>query len=196
MSSEDATGLIDQVAQQLAGVSWPISAWPASAGARAGGVLLNAVTLIEAGRSWSDAKWTGAGREAVNWFVALQRPSGAWLTATPSDNPETHWFDELVILHALANAWAATGDAEIGGAVERNAMWHLAETQPDHATNQPWGLAAFILVPAANSLADQMLHTAMIREADRNAGLTWLLLADTLYSLRLAEDPDRVWPGS
>jgi len=93
----------------LALTPWPTKAWPAMQGSLAVNMLLHAVILNDVGDDQSQL-----GRDAISRFTAMQQPSGAWLAATASDNPETHWFDELVILHALANAWAATGDADIG----------------------------------------------------------------------------------
>jgi hypothetical protein len=105
------------------------------------------------------------------------------LSATASDNPETHWYHELVVLHAATVYAAQTGDGALSAAIARNAEFHQDETQPDHATNQPWGLAAFIRNPATRPLADGMLHAAAT--IGRGSGVTSILLADALYCLRL-----------
>jgi uncharacterized protein YbaR (Trm112 family) len=65
----------------------------------------------------------------------------------------------------------------------------MAETQPDHATNQPWALHAFAQSPGTRPLADQLLHAGtMVSGAGGSTagGLTSILLADALYSLRLS----------
>jgi hypothetical protein len=78
---------------------------------------------------------------------------------------------------------AQTGNQTLEAAIARNAEFHQNETQPDHATNQPWGLAAFVLNPATRPLADGMLHAAAT--IGRSSGVTSILLADALYCLRL-----------
>ncbi len=119
-------------------------------------------------------------------LAAEQRPNGALLVATPSDNPETHWYHELVILHATADHALWSGDASVWAAVERATMFHLNETEPDHATGQPWGLPAFVRVPGAEPLADALLHAVSAHQPGGPSGVALLLLADTLYGLRNA----------
>ena len=64
------------------------------------------------------------------------------------------------MLHALT-AYAARTSADVRGPLLA-AEYHLNETQPDHATSEPWGLLAFILNANAHSVADQMLHTVQV----------------------------------
>ena len=109
--------------------------------------------------------------------------AGPLLTATSSDNPETHWYHELVLLHAAADYAYATGHDRLTAAVARAAEYHTYETQPDHATAQPWGLPAFVRVPAARPLADQVLHAVQTQHPGGAVGVALLLLADTLYGL-------------
>jgi hypothetical protein len=54
--------------------------------------------------------------------------------------------------------------------------------QPDHATNQPWGLPAFLLCAETRPLADQVLHTAAT--VGGASPVTSILLADALYCLQ------------
>jgi hypothetical protein len=122
-------------------------------------------------------------RNAFGRLVACQRPRGTFLEAGAGDNPETHWYHELLLLHAATSYAAQTRDAAVEAAVARAAEFHLNETQPDHATNQPWALAAFARSPATRSVADGMLHSAAT--IGRTSGVTSILLADALYCLRL-----------
>jgi hypothetical protein len=82
-----------------------------------------------------------------------------------------------------------TGDACLIAAAARNASFHQAETQPDHATHQPWGLLAFILNPVTHPLADQLLHSATALSGASGAAavsaITSILLANALYCLRI-----------
>src|SRR5205814_5481773 len=101
---------------------------------------------------------------------------------TPADNPEARWFDELAMLHASAAYAVLAEDKTVAAAVKRNTEFHLRETQPDHATRQPFGLFAFIWNGETRSLADQMLHNVSVAEPD---GVTQILLGDVLQCLRL-----------
>jgi hypothetical protein len=109
------------------------------------------------------------------------RPSGAFFPPDPSANPETAWYHELVLLHALAPRLPVRSAA--------NAEYHLNETQPDHATNEPWGLLAFILNPRTHTLADQLLHNVRVHHPGGARGVTAILLADVLDCLRELSRP-------
>jgi hypothetical protein len=120
-------------------------------------------------------------------LAAGQQPSGAFLAARSSDNLESLWFHELSILHATASFAVQRGQFGLWPAVTRAVRYHLEGTQPDHATNQPWGLTAFLLVPDGWPIADSMLHAASTHaavEGNASRGLTLMLLADALYCLR------------
>ena len=117
-------------------------------------------------------------------LTGAQRASGAFLSGDASDNPETRWYHELVLLHACATYAIISGDPAAARAVARAAEYHVAETQPDHATSQPWGLPAFIWSGAARPLADEMLHAVRVRQAEGADGVSQVLLADTLLGVR------------
>ncbi len=135
-------------------------------------------------RGLRPADCNGFGSALFRRLVAEQQPSGALLRATPADNPETHWFHELVILHAAADFALASGDAAVWAGVARAAAFHLNETEPDHATGDPWGLPAFVRLSAAAPLADVLLHAVSAHRPGGAGGVGLLLLADTLYGLR------------
>jgi hypothetical protein len=78
-----------------------------------------------------------------------------------------------------------TEDRTLAAAVARNAEFHLDQTQPDHATAQPWGLFAFIWNPRTRGLADQVLHAARVNQPEGLDGVSLMLLADALYCLEL-----------
>jgi hypothetical protein len=123
-------------------------------------------------------------------LVDQQQASGALLRADQSQNPETLWYDELVLLHALTAYAVRAGKAETQEHL-RAAEYHLNETQPDHATSEPWGLLAFILTPTTHSVADQMLHTVRVLHPKGATGVTAILLADVLDCLRELDRPSR-----
>jgi hypothetical protein len=161
---EDGSG----VARAVDGARWVEAVWWALASHAAGEVL---------------GVKTDLARSAFGRLAARQRPSGTFLEAGARDNPETHWSHELLLLHAAASYAAGSGNGAVGAAVARAAEYHLNETQPDHATNQPWALAAFARHAQTRPVADGMLHAAAT--IGRRSGVTSILLADALYCLRL-----------
>jgi len=156
---------------------------PASAGATVAEAAWTALALDVAGRLFIRDAWTDLAADAFGRISRLQQASGAFLAATESDNPETTWYHELQILHAAASYAVQVEDRVVAAAVARAAQFHLNETQPDHATAQPWGLFAFIWNDATRPLADQLLHAVTLQE--QPDGVSLILLADSLYCLRL-----------
>jgi hypothetical protein len=127
--------------------------------------------------------WIDLASDLFGKLLKAQQPSGAFLEMTAADSPEARWFDELAILHAAAAYAAMAEDRTVAAAVKRNTEFHLRETQPDHATTQPFGLFAFIWNEGTRSLADQILNNvSMNSETD---GVTQILLADVMQCFRL-----------
>jgi hypothetical protein len=146
-----------------------------------------AYPLVKTGNVVEDAWSALASGDPASIFERVgedQNSSGAFLKSDPSQNPEVAWFDELVLLHAVAAYAARSRSPRTEAAAGRAAAYHLNETQPDHATDQPWGLLAFILNPATQAVADQMLHTARVQSPNGARGVTAILLADVLDCLR------------
>ena len=120
-------------------------------------------------------------------WVDRQQSSGAFLSPDVKANPESRWFDEMRILHALADRAVKEKSPVIDQAVRKAAEYHLREIQPDHATADPWGLLAYIQY--APPLADQVLHAVRMQYPQGVHGTPLLLLTDVLYGLRrLIED--------
>jgi len=141
------------------------------------------------GRAWAALALEGsAASSAFKPLADEQQSSGALLKADPTQNPETRWYDELVMLHALTAYAVRARDGAMRPSL-RAAEYHLNETQPDHATNEPWGLLAFILNPIAHSVADQMLHTVQVLQPNGATGVTAVVLADVLDCLRELDRP-------
>lgn len=135
-----------------------------------------------AGEIFGEPSWIQQAGEAFAQLADQQRPSGEFLPADNSKNPESRWYEELVALHAAASYAVRSPSEKINNAVRRSAEFHLNETQPDHATAQPWGLLAFI--QHATPLADQVLHAMQMQYTGQIEGIPLLLLADALYGLR------------
>jgi len=159
--------------------------FPASLGAETTGAAWSMLALYAAGGCLNDRRWINPAHDFFRSLVAPQQENGAFLYASQSDNPETRWYHEQVLLHAAASYAAQSKDERVEAAVLRAAEYHLNESQPDHASTQPWGLLAFIWNADARSLADQLLHSIQIQYPAGVGGISSMLLADCLYCLPL-----------
>lgn len=147
-----------------------------------------ALDRIEALRAKSDAGRLVTISNCFGSIISAQKADGSFLGADPSAGPETTGFDELTILHALSSYAVTAGRKKFVRAVERAAIIHQEQTQPDHVTTQPWALLAFCWNPGTQPLAEQVLHSASIAISGAVNGVSLMLLADALYGLRqLAE---------
>jgi hypothetical protein len=145
----------------------------------------SALALFVAGRLFVRDAWTDLASDTFGRLTRGQTPAGTFLAPGPGDNPETWWYHELVLLHAAASYAVQAEDRAVASAVAKATDYHLRETQPDHATSQPWGLFAFAWNERTRPLADQLLHAAAINAAGAAGGASLILLADALYCLRL-----------
>lgn len=175
----------DLLENLIGDVEWFEGAIPAERGATIAEAVWIALALHLAGRVFVRDAWTDLAADVFGKMVRRQQSSGAFLAASGRDNPETHWYHELVILHAAASYAVQAEDRTVAAAVARNGEFHLRETQPDHATNQPWALFAFAWNPATRSLADQVLHAGTTQDPAGQNAVSLMLLADALYCLRL-----------
>ena len=160
---------------------------PAARGAAAAEAAWTALALWVAGKVYVRDAWTDLAGDTFGRLTRAQTPDGAFLLAAASDNPETHAFHELALLHAASSYAVQAEDRTAAAAVARATSHHVRETQPDHATNQPWGLFAFAWNPDTRPAADAMLHTSRVQSAGAGStkGVTSILLADALYCLKL-----------
>jgi len=172
----------DLLEAELGDIGWdPTSAWAARGGSASEACWI-ALALQRAGKVFVRDAWIDLASDLFGKLTRAQQASGAFLESTPGDSPEARWFDELAILHAAAAYAALAEDRTVAAAVKRNTEFHLRETQPDHATSQPFGLFAFIWNQETRSLADQMLNHVAMSQMD---GVTQILLADVHQCLRL-----------
>ncbi|MCL4742177.1 MAG: hypothetical protein KJZ54_08235 [Phycisphaerales bacterium] len=91
--------------------------------------------------------------DAAIWWALHDRSLDPALLIEPADGPlvpslrrlgmEVWSEGELAALHALS--WHATRSegCDLSARVESAARWHLAELQPDNATNRPWAVHVF-----------------------------------------------------
>jgi len=175
----------DALEARVGEIELPVDGIPAATGAAAAEVCWAAAALHVAGKLLVRDAWTDLASSVFGRLTKAQRPTGAFLRASLSDNPETLWYHELVILHAAAAYAVQSEDRPLAAAVRRNTEWHMNETQPDHATTQPWGLFAFLWNPDTHPVADALLHAAQTQQPAGLDGVSLILLADALYSLSL-----------
>lgn len=175
----DATGSALEV--QLASLR---EALPAADGDATASLAWWALAVFRGGELLDDPRGVAASHRAMRAVATRQHDSGCYLTAEARDNPETLWFHELQIAHAVGSYAMQSGDAELQRSAARAAQYHMEETQPDHATNQPWGLSAFLVDTQTHIMAEGLLHAATVQHPGRLDAVTLILLADTLYSLR------------
>jgi len=162
---------------------------PASYGAGVSGSAWNALALYAAARCIGNERWACRASDFFRIICNRQQDKGAFLHAQGADNPETRWYHELVLLHAATSYAAQSDDAHVKSAVMRAADWHLNESQPDHASSQPWGLLAFVWNERVRTLADQLLHSIQIQQPAGADGIPSMLLADCLYCLPFIARP-------
>lgn len=172
-SDAPLAGLIDEFIE----ARLPEGDLPAADGARIARLAWCALTAFAAGQH----------RDRADAFLLdliwRQQPTGEFLLATASDNPEPHWYHELILLHAVATFASMTDASPATQAVARAAEFHLRETQPDHATTEPWAVHAFAGHIDTIPLADALLHAAMAQHGGSVSYVAWMLLADALYCL-------------
>jgi hypothetical protein len=142
----------------------------------------SSLVLRVAGEVFGKPLWIEKSGLRFEALVHQQQPNGAFLPPDSRMNPETRWYEELTILHAVASYAVRVTSSAMQSAVAKSAAFHLNETQPDHATAEPWGLLAF--AEYAPMLADQVLHAMSMQYPQGVTGAPLLLLGDVLYGLR------------
>jgi hypothetical protein len=175
----------DMLESELTNIDWPDDGMPGSRGANASEAVWMALALFVAGKVFVRDAWTDLASDTFGKLMRGESNRQTFLIASPSDNPETLWYHELTILHAAASYAVQSEDRTVATGVARKTLFHLNETQPDHATSQPWGLFAFIWNPQTRMLADQLLHATSVQHPESSDGVSLMLLADALYCLRL-----------
>lgn len=140
-----------------------------------------ALPLHLAGKMHHHADWLGASAAIFDRILHSQTPAGPFLLASHSDNPETNWYHELLILHALSSYAVHSNQLHLRDSIFRNTEYQQSETQPDHATNQPWALFPMLWNVNTVPLADQVLHASLTQNSQTPGALALMLLADALY---------------
>jgi hypothetical protein len=177
----------DLLEAELTHARLPDGAIPAARGGFATESAWAALALYAAGKLFVRDAWTDLASDTFGRLTRGQGETGAFLAAGSGDSPEVTGYHELALLHAAASYAVQAEDRTIAAAVARATEFHQRETQPDHATSQPWALFAFVWNVETRPLADQLLHAAAVQQPAGADGVTLILLADALYCLRLFE---------
>ncbi len=114
---------------------------------------------------------------------AITRLNPTALIAGINDNPEPWWANELLILHALQSFAFLDGRVHLQEKLDACINFHLAEIQPDHATNEPWAIHAFAAHANGNVTAETLLHAGMVHGGGQLTHVAQLIVADALHSL-------------
>lgn len=165
------------LAYVLASLGAELPGLSAALEARAGGAAgtaLYALALERLGRA------TGHFRKLID----NQLETGQFVPQDPYASPDLHWFDELVLLHALASYAAVYSGAEYEGALRSAVDFHARETQPDHATNHPWALHAFARTEDGIVTAGMLLHANQSQNAGRLDPVAQILVADAVLAMK------------
>jgi hypothetical protein len=173
------------MAREVAAADITAAGLVASKGDAVTGAAWAALALDVAGTIFGRDAWRAAAADTFTNLARSQQPGGAFLKTTASDNPEPWWYHELVLLHAAGSYAVQSQDQSVAAAVARAAAFHQDETQPDHASAQPWALFPLVWNPATQPLADQIFHAATAEHPGGLDGILLMLVADALYCLRL-----------
>jgi hypothetical protein len=122
---------------------------------------------------------------AAAWLVeSIHALNPTALRAGVDDNPEPWWANELLILHAFTSFARLRRDASLDIPLGRCVEFHLAEIQPDHATNEPWAVHAYAMHEEGNVTAETLLHAAMVQGSGALTPVARLVVRDALRALR------------
>lgn len=136
-------------------------------------------------RIWSLVSEAGATGSAVSNAPApgidaklramVQALPGPLLAHGDRDTIETWTEGELCSIHALMRI--ASHDPWWRDRLQSAVDWHLEWTQPDNATNRPWGIHAFLALGGLEGrmYAETMLHNAQAGGAQQDPLVAWAL---------------------
>src|SRR5688572_25890811 len=171
---ESTRAYADLLEAELGDNVWDETFTLAARGANVADVAWTALALHAAGKAFIRDAWLDLASDVFGKLTRAQQPSGSFLLATASAIP-----------HAASSYAVQSEDRTLASAVRRATTFHMSETQPDHATAQPFALFSFLWNPDTRPFADQLLHAVQTVRPSAASGLASILLADALHCLRL-----------
>jgi hypothetical protein len=115
---------------------------------------------------------------------AHQSPAGHLHPLTPDTLLDAFVYDELTALHAAYRSALRLRDPQKITQCRRIVEYHVANTQPDHTTAEPWALAAFAALDHTHTFAEQQLHDATTAATHQENPVILALLADAVLTMR------------
>jgi hypothetical protein len=97
---------------------------------------------------------------AVDVVLRAPGPGGSLHPMAADQSLDAWTYQELTGLHALTHLALRQRNLPWLSRVQETAIYHLENTQPDHTTNQPWGLPAFLLWEKTAMFGQQQIHDA------------------------------------
>ena len=146
--------------------------------------------LVLSGRSLHDRDGIPMVDSLWQRAFAHQNPQGHLHMLDANTPLDTFTFEELRAIHAAYNIALVTANPHMMEQVRRAVRWHIANTQPDHTTSEPWALAAFAALDETGPsplFAEQQLHVAenmLTRAGKEHGAVTLALLADALLTMQ------------
>lgn len=138
--------------------------------------------------------------DALLWSALFNPPAidAAGIDARPGplwpdlvrEGIESWTLIELRGLHALWWLGAEQRSRSIKQRALAAASWHVAELQPDNATNRPWAMHVFLLLadqtgsPEAEHFAQTLLHNALITGGGTPEWISAAILLDASRALQ------------
>ncbi len=120
-------------------------------------------------RLWA---WLAASaeREPLDTILEMieREPNGPIRDQGAAKTIEVWTESELSLLQALAWTALEPGRADLFDRVRGACLWHIDHTQPDNATNRPWGVHLFAVMAEADGsgdarlYAETLLHNCMV----------------------------------
>lgn len=104
--------------------------------------------------------WWALHDRSIDPMSLVPRVSGPLVPDRHQEGIEAWTEAELCALHALTHLALDRGAPELRQRCVSAVRWHLAEVQPDNATNRPWAVHAFVL--ASRELPEAMMHAGTL----------------------------------
>lgn len=126
--------------------------------------------------------------DGLETWVSAGTRDGELHRMTAEDSLDAWTWRELVGLGALDHLAVLAADRPWRARCDGVVKFHLENTQPDNTTTQPWGVAAFLATPWADTFGQQQIHDATAQGRGGSGGgvglVAAMLMADA--AMRLA----------
>jgi hypothetical protein len=125
------------------------------------------------------ALWRAFSDPGVDGDAAIGAPTDGPLFPSDRYAAIEVWTEaDLCGLHALWGLARDRANPAWADRVDQAREWHIANTQPDNATNRPWALHVFLLAGHAEGrlYAETLLHNALAVNGRPDPMSAWILV--------------------